>query len=121
MLESAGRLLLVRRAASLQNGGRWCFPGGRLEPGEDEAHAVRRELEEELGLHVEPLQRLGSVRVDGSDWDLGAWRVAHVSGEIVLQSDEVSDARWMTPAEVAGLGEAGLPSNARVLELLAVT
>ncbi|BCQ22353.1 NUDIX domain-containing protein [Caballeronia sp. NK8] len=43
--ERDGRVLLVARAR-----GRWAFPGGRAEPGEEFSDAAVRELKEETGL-----------------------------------------------------------------------
>ena len=37
------RVLLARRAAHAHQGGRWEFPGGKVEPGEDARAALARE------------------------------------------------------------------------------
>ncbi len=50
-------VLLVRRGREPLKG-RWSIPGGRLELGEDLAAGVRRELREETGLVVEPIEVL---------------------------------------------------------------
>lgn len=46
----AGRILLSRRHASKHQGGRWEFPGGKVEEGESLHQALARELNEELGI-----------------------------------------------------------------------
>ncbi len=48
-----GNILLSRRKKGTHLAGRWEFPGGKVEPGEDPRAALRRELEEELGILVE--------------------------------------------------------------------
>jgi len=47
-----GRLLITRRRAGDHLGGLWEFPGGKIEPGETAAGALRRELREELDIEV---------------------------------------------------------------------
>jgi len=58
---AAGQILISRRPAHLHQGGLWEFPGGKLEPGESVAQALKREIYEELGLGVKahaPLIRI---------------------------------------------------------------
>jgi len=52
-----GRVLLVRRGREPLKG-QWSIPGGLLELGEELTAGVRRELKEETGLEVEPLEAL---------------------------------------------------------------
>ena len=66
ILDDAGRLLACKRPEGKHLGGKWEFPGGKLEPGEDPATALIRELEEELGIQVETGAALTPVI-----WDYG--------------------------------------------------
>ncbi|SDD00860.1 mutator mutT protein [Actinokineospora iranica] len=47
-----GRLLAQERAYPVDAAGKWELPGGRVEPGESDVDAVRRECAEELGISV---------------------------------------------------------------------
>ena len=52
-----GKVLLSRRKQGSHLAGMWEFPGGKAEPGEDPRAALRRELEEELGIRT----RIGEI------------------------------------------------------------
>ncbi len=52
-----GRVLLSRRKTGTHLEGLWEFPGGKVEAGEDPREALRRELDEELGVRV----RVGEI------------------------------------------------------------
>jgi len=108
-----GRLLLIRRATE-PGRGLWSVPGGRVLPGEPDADAVRREVQEETGLVVETGRLLGSVRrpaPGGGVFDIHDY-AAQVIGGNLAAGDDAAEARWVTAAEyrrlavVAGLTEA---------------
>ena len=59
--DAAGKVLVSKRLAHAHQGGMWEFPGGKLEPGESVSQALKREINEELGLIVKnhsPLIRI---------------------------------------------------------------
>lgn len=47
-----GRVLVARRPEGGDFAGLWEFPGGKVEPGESDEDAIRREIREELGSEV---------------------------------------------------------------------
>ena len=62
VIENArGEVLLCRRGPGGDCAGRWEFPGGKLEPGEDAQACARREVLEELGVRIRPVQTLGET------------------------------------------------------------
>ena len=102
VLRREHRFLIIRRAVGIRAGGKWCFPGGTIEPGESSHQAVVREMAEEVGLTVRPLERLWrSTRENGEgrlilDW----WRVEALDGHITADPAEVAEARWVTAADI---------------------
>jgi len=110
----AGRVLVQTRAGGPWAGW-WEFPGGGLEPGEDEAAAAVRECREELGLQVRALAPLHAV-----EWSYPTTRV-HVTfvlceGEGEPHPTEGQEVLWAGPRELETLRF--LPANAEVLALL---
>jgi 8-oxo-dGTP diphosphatase len=108
-----GRILLVRRARAP---GRDLFslPGGVVEAGETLAEAVIREVHEETGLTVEPVRLAGHREVIVRDADgrverhfvILAFACRWRAGE-AAPSEEVAEARWVAPDEIAGLATTG--------------
>jgi A/G-specific adenine glycosylase len=62
VIEKDGRFLLQQRPAGGLLAGLWEFPGGKVEPGEGLVPALRREIREELGIKIEDVRRLTTVR-----------------------------------------------------------
>ena len=52
LIQPDGRFLLTSRPPGKVYEGYWEFPGGKLEPGESVEQALRRELQEEIGLAI---------------------------------------------------------------------
>jgi len=77
------RILITRRPARAHQGGRWEFPGGKVEAGETVLQALRRELAEELDLDVRGAEPLCRIRHDYDDRQvlLDVWRVHDWSGQ----------------------------------------
>ncbi len=64
LIRPDGDFLLTSRPPGKVYAGYWEFPGGKLEPGETVADALRRELHEELGIDVLAVQPWRSTVVD---------------------------------------------------------
>jgi 8-oxo-dGTP diphosphatase len=101
----ARRVLAARRCRPTELAGRWELPGGRVEPGESEPAAVRRECREELGALVTVAARLGPevVLPGGSGAVLRVWAASLEAGSPEPRALEHSGLRWVSVAELAGL------------------
>src|SRR5687768_11419817 len=97
--DHSGRLLLVQRANE-PGRGLWSLPGGRVEPGEDDAAAVIREMAEETGLTVQPGPLIGRVR--RGPYDIADYRCTVVGGEL-RAGDDALDVRWCDARTLARL------------------
>ncbi len=94
------RVLLVRRGNEPFRGF-WSIPGGVVETGETLADAVRREMREETGLLVDPIEVVHvfeSIRPDESGGIAFHFvvidYVCRVVGGELTAADDVLDARW---------------------------
>ncbi|MHA6620076.1 NUDIX hydrolase [Pseudonocardia sp. DLS-67] len=97
--DESGRLLLVQRANE-PGRGLWSLPGGRVEPGEDDAAALVREMAEETGLVIQPGDLVGRVR--RGPYDIADYRCRVVGGSLVA-GDDALDARWCDTAALREL------------------
>ncbi|GAA1112915.1 NUDIX hydrolase [Nocardiopsis composta] len=104
-----GSILLHKRA----DDGSWAPPGGILEPGEQPAQALAREIYEETGVHAVPERIVSVVTEPPFTYANGdtvqfmdvAFRCRPVGGEIRLDEDESLDAGWFAPDELPWMHE----------------
>jgi 8-oxo-dGTP pyrophosphatase MutT (NUDIX family) len=94
------RLLVIRRSQHVVAPGAYCFPGGAIESGESEMMALIREIQEELGVCVQPLRPLWQ---SVTPWNVQlTWWLATVGEGCIwsLNPAEVESLHWLTPAEI---------------------
>lgn len=99
-----GRVLLVRRGSEPLKG-HWTLPGGMLEVGETMAEGVVREVREETGVEVEPIELVevldrihreeGRVRYHYVIADF----LCRVTGGALRAASDAEAARWVERAE----------------------
>ena len=106
-VDDAGRILLARRAHEPFRG-YWDLPGGFLREGEHPLDALRRELREETGLEIEPLEfegiwmdRYGDS--ESASATLNLYWTARVRGGELAPADDVSEVGWFSPEDLPPL------------------
>jgi ADP-ribose pyrophosphatase len=100
-----GRVLLIRRAKEPLRG-RWVVPGGTVELGETLEQAVVREVQEETGIRVHPLEWMTVFdrieRRDGAvayHYVIVDYRCGYVSGALQAASD-AQEAAWVAECDL---------------------
>jgi 8-oxo-dGTP diphosphatase len=94
-----GAVLAQQRAFPARDAGLWELPGGRVEPGETEHAAVRRECHEELAVEVEPGETVGPDVILPGGKLLRIYRAA-IAADAVAVAVEHKAIRWLRPDEL---------------------
>ena len=98
--------------------GMWEFPGGKIEPGESRDVALKREIQEELGIDIIIEKLLCTTEYDYPLFHLKlhCYLCNIVSGEIVLR--EHKSAQWLTVDTLNSVE--WLPADKEVIEKLSI-
>jgi len=115
LVSDGGRVLLVRRAV-VPAIGFWALPAGYMDADELPQEAVAREISEETGVAIEVLGLHGIAPLAGWNERRGILLIYHgrPTGGALAAQDDVSDARWFSPAEIPW-DELAFESTAQVL------
>lgn len=113
IIEKDGKFLITQRPEDgRHNGGRWEFPGGKMDWGENPRESLKREIKEELNVEilVEEIFEISS-NVYGEDKHvvLLGFHCAYSEGDI--SKKDIQDYKWITPDKMKDydITEADLP------------
>ena len=96
ILNKENKVLIAKRHDHLHQGGKWEFPGGKIEQNESAKEALFREIAEEVGLTVQQASPLMVLDYDYGDKlvSLNVWTVTDFTGEAIGAEDQ--EIRWIT-------------------------
>lgn len=100
IVDSNNRVLLAKRHGHLHQGGKWEFPGGKVESGETTSQALIRELKEEVDLDVSSTEAFMALSYDYPD--------KHVLLDIHLVSDFTGTAHGAEGQQIEWVAKANL-------------
>ena len=81
--------------------------GGRIKFGETSEEAIVREVFEETGINVKNIRYAGSQCWPFPDQFMLAFRAEYESGEIKVQPEEISEAKWFKKDQLPSIPPAG--------------
>jgi 8-oxo-dGTP diphosphatase len=101
VIEKDGKLLVCQRTRHQTMPLKWEFPGGKIEEGEQPRDALRRELEEELGIAAtigDEIARIQHEYPNGGMVELRFFVVRDYQGEI--QNRIFREIQWAVPKDL---------------------
>jgi len=103
LIWQGGNLLVCQRTRHQTMPLKWEFPGGKIEEGEQPRDALRRELQEELGILAvvgDEVARIRHEYPDGNSVELRFYDVREYSGE--MENRIFREIRWAGPKDLPG-------------------
>ena len=112
LIEKDGKYLIAKRATGDENVlGKWEFPGGKVEPNEDEMTAIEREIREEFELEVKAIRYITNnvCQYPTRIVDLRLYECKYLSGNFKLNDHQ--EYAWVDIKELLNydLAKADIP------------
>lgn len=112
------KILAAQRSEKMKEPLKWEFVGGKVEPGETHQQALVREVQEELGIHIQVGEHIatGTSESNGSRILLHVYRAQILKGQ--PQAAEHTQIRWVEASRLMELDwpEADLPACEKIVE-----
>ena len=115
IIENDGKILLIRDPREPRI--IWELPGGRLHKDETPSEGLKREVLEELGIHITPGVIIWAEPHDHNGPHISLIYIAELDDpdtSLVLQVEEIAEAKWVDRSEVLKLPI--YPEHVRALE-----
>lgn len=101
------KVFIAKRQNKGDMGNRWEFPGGKLDEGENDVQAIKREMQEEFGVGVEVFEKLGRCTFihKNKECAVQAYRV-HFERDGIAEPftlTEHTDYKWVSFGEIEKL------------------
>ena len=100
--------------------GYWCPVSGRIEKGETQEEALKREVMEEVGLEVVAAKKVCEIPSADDEFILHFWSTEIVAGEAGVCSHEATEIRWVTLKEMRLL-QPTFEEDVQILEAFAAS
>lgn len=100
VIEKDSKVLIAMRRKGDTLGGKWEFPGGKIEPGETPEQCLKRELKEEFDIETEVKRFFMSTkfRYYLIPIELLVYKVQYISGDFKITEHDAI--KWAAPAEL---------------------
>ena len=115
IIHQGGRILATQRGYGDYKGW-WEFPGGKMEPGETQEQAIRREIAEELNVQIRVERKVCTVEYDYPQFHLTmhCFWCSMAVGELELREHE--SAQWLERSQWESVE--WLPADVEVVKAL---
>jgi 8-oxo-dGTP diphosphatase len=100
ILRKDKKILIARRKATDNQGGKWEFPGGKIKADETPRECLIREMKEEFGINVSVGEFFGesTYRYEHGTIKRFAFQTSWIDGQFVLNAH--ADSRWVYPSQL---------------------
>jgi 8-oxo-dGTP diphosphatase len=105
VIKNNDKFLLIKRAKKGEAEDYWCPITGAVEPDESQEQAVIREAGEEMGITVEPIEKVWECYTEDKQYLLHWWSAKLIDDRITINPEEVKDYKWVDHEQMKNIGK----------------